>query len=85
MSNYQREEYEKKFARLLNKALRKGKNDPGRALSWLNKRSKLQFAWMLTSKRIEAVDAYLDVREHLEKRLLTNRGKSEKLENDGVK
>ncbi len=85
MTGYHRDVYERTFARLLNKALKKGKNDSERALVWLDKRYHLLFAMLMTRDRIETVDAYMDVREHLEQRLLARNTKKENLENDAAK
>ena len=76
MANYQRDVYEKSFARLLNKALRKGANDPELALKWIDKRYRLLLILLTTQYRVESTDALMDVREHLIKRAKLKRKNS---------
>lgn len=68
MSNYHRDVYEKTFARLLNKALRKGANDPFLALKWIEKPYRLPLMLIMSPHRVETTDALIDVREHLNNR-----------------
>jgi len=68
MAKYHRDVYEKSFARLLNKALRKGLNDPEMALKWLDKPYRLLITLLFSSYRVENTDALMDVREHLKNR-----------------
>lgn len=75
MAEYQRVVYEKTFARLLNKALKKGGNDPALALAWLDKKYRLLFVLLSTPYRLESTDAYMDVREHLQKRIAIQQNK----------
>jgi hypothetical protein len=69
MKSYNRSEYESAFAQLLERSLAKGKNDPGKALKWLNRPFRYSLAIIFNSNRLETTDAFLDVREHLEKRI----------------
>ncbi len=69
MNSYNHDIYSTTFARLLNKAMMRGAGDPRRALDWLDKRYKAIFAFLFTRHRLEKVDAYLDVREHILKRI----------------
>jgi hypothetical protein len=69
MTNYDHDAYSKYFARLLNKAMKRGQGDPQKALHWLEKRYKALWRIVLTKKRLERADAYLDVREHVAKRI----------------
>lgn len=69
MAPYDREIYSQQFARLLNRALQKGKGDPRLALVWLDKKYKLLFSLALTRHKLEVSDAYMDVREHMIKRV----------------
>ena len=78
MSNYHRDVYEKTFARLLNKALRIGANDPLLALKWINKSYRLAFMLIMTQHRVETIDALIDVREHLNNRTKITNKKDEK-------
>ena len=68
MSNYHRDVYEKSFARLLNKALQKGANNPKLALQWLDRPYRLPLILLSTAYRVEKTDALIDVREHLKNR-----------------
>ena len=79
MDSYDRSIYETTFASLLDQSLRKGSNDPERALKWLNRPMRYFFALLRTSNRLEVTDAFLDVREHLTKRieLMENVGEDE--------
>lgn len=71
MPPYDQDVYSQRFARLLNRALQKGKGDPKLALSWLDKRYKLLFSLAFTRHKLEVSDAYMDVREHILKRIKT--------------
>jgi hypothetical protein len=66
---YDRDLYSRKFARLLNDAMQKGQGDPHKALAWLDQKYKVLFALMFTRHKLETSDAYLDVREHIRKRI----------------
>lgn len=69
MPAYDRDVYSRSFARLLNKALKKGSGDPTQALAWLDTKYKPLFALFLSRHKLERTDAYLDVREHIVKRI----------------
>jgi len=69
MPNYDHDAYSRKFARLINRAMKRGEGDPSKALDWLDKRYKPFFALLFTQQRLETTDAYLDVREHILKRI----------------
>lgn len=69
MADYNRERYERTFARLLNRALKRGGNDPQKALRWLDRRHRWLSALLFTRHRLETTDAYMDVREHLMQRI----------------
>lgn len=69
MNSYNRDIYSRTFARLLNKAMKRGEGDPREALNWLDKRYKAILGFLFTRHRLESVDAYLDVREHILKRI----------------
>ncbi|MGH2583061.1 MAG: hypothetical protein ACRDFQ_09230 [Anaerolineales bacterium] len=69
MTNYDRDFYSRRFARLINKALEKGKGDPMKALYWLEKRYNPLLALLFSRHRVELADAYLDAREHILKRI----------------
>jgi hypothetical protein len=73
MPAYNREVYSRNFARLLNRALKQGGGDPQQALHWLDKKYKPIFALLFTRHRLEMSDAYMDVREHIVKRLATRK------------
>ncbi|MDA1330340.1 MAG: hypothetical protein DWG76_05195 [Chloroflexi bacterium] len=68
-AQYNREIYSRTFARLLNKALKRGNGDAQLALAWLDRRHHLLFALLFTRYKLETTDAYLDVREHIENRI----------------
>jgi hypothetical protein len=68
MPIYNKSIYSRSFARLLNKALNKGGGDPRRALAWLERKYHPILAMLFTRHRLEQTDAYMDVREHLQKR-----------------
>lgn len=69
MPAYDKDVYSRSFARLLNKALKKGGGDPAQALHWLDTRYKPLFAMLFSRHKLERTDAYMDVREHIVKRL----------------
>lgn len=69
MPSYNHDVYSRKFARLLNKAIKHGSGDPVKALNWLDKKYKPFFALLFSRQRVESTDAYLDVREHILKRI----------------
>lgn len=69
MPAYDRDLYSSKFARLLNQAMQKGQGDPHRALAWLDQKYKVLFALLFTRHKMETSDAYMDVREHIVKRI----------------
>jgi hypothetical protein len=69
MPAYDRELYSSRFARLLNEAMQKGKGNPRKALRWLDRKYKLLFALLFTRHKMEISDAYMDVREHILKRI----------------
>lgn len=69
MPTYDREVYSRSFARLLDEAMHKGAGDPRRALAWLERKYKLALALALTRHKLETSDAYMDVREHILKRI----------------
>jgi hypothetical protein len=71
-ADYNRDVYSQRFARLLNKALKRGKQDPRLALDWLENKYRLLPALLLTRHRLETTDAYLDVREHILNRMQTS-------------
>ncbi len=77
MAPYDREIYSQQFARLLNRALQKGKGDPRLALQWLDKKYKLLFSLVFTRHKLEISDAYMDVREHIVKRIEGMKSKDE--------
>jgi hypothetical protein len=81
MPAYDREIYSRTFARLLEQALRKGKGDPRLALHWLQHRYKLVVALAFTRHKLETSDAYLDVREHIQKRITEQAVKMGEAEN----
>ena len=69
MADYDRDAYSRQFARLLNKALKRGRGDSRKALAWLEKGHKSFWALTFSRQRAERADAYLDVREHIVKRI----------------
>lgn len=69
MQSYDRKIYSRQFARLLNKALKTGEGDAQAALSWLEKSNRPILTMLLDKHALEKTDAYLDAREHLERRL----------------
>ena len=68
MPTYDKSIYSRNFARLLNKALNKGNGDARRALEWLERKYNPILAMLFTRHRLAQTDAYMDVREHLQKR-----------------
>ena len=73
MPSYDKDVYSRNFARLLNKAMKKGASDPAQALHWLETKYNPFLAMLFTRHRLEMSDAYMDVREHITKRV---RGKA---------
>ena len=69
MADYDHDAYSKYFARLLNKAMKRGLGDPKKALKWLEKRYSPMWGIAFTSHRLERADAYLDARDHVAKRI----------------
>ena len=69
MRPYSHDIYSQQFARLLNRALQNGKGDPKLALEWLDRKYKLVFSLMFSRHKLEMSDAYMDVREHIVKRI----------------
>lgn len=69
MPIYDKEIYSQKFARLLNRAMKRGGGDPQKALQWLDKQYKPLFALLFTRHKLETSDAYMDVREHIVERI----------------
>ena len=69
MTDYDQDAYSRYFARLLNKAMKRGQGDPQKALYWLEKRYRPLLGIAFTRKRLERADAFLDVREHVAKRI----------------
>lgn len=68
MPDYDKRIYSRSFARLLNKALDRGGGDPHRALAWLERKYNPVLTMLFSRHRLEQTDAYMDVREHLQKR-----------------
>ncbi len=66
---YNREVYGRHFARLLNQALKKGGGDAHSALLWLEKKYRLLGIVLFSRHKLEISDAYMDVREHIVKRI----------------
>jgi hypothetical protein len=64
-ADYDREIYSYHFARLLNRALKKGAGDAQQALAWLHKSYPLIRTLLWSGHRLEITDAFMDVREHL--------------------
>lgn len=77
MPSYDREVYSREFARLLNRALKQGGGDAGRALAWLEGKYHLPLVLFFSANRMELSDAYLDVREHILKRMEEVKKKSQ--------
>ena len=69
MADYDRDFYSRNFARLLNRALKQGDGDPVRALDWLDHRYKWFWKILFGRHKAEMADAYMDVREHIVKRI----------------
>lgn len=79
---YDREIYQRSFARLLNRTLKVGGGDAVRALEWLDHKYKPLWTVLFSRHRAEMSDAYMDVREHIVKRIKDkgewkNEGKTE--------
>jgi hypothetical protein len=66
---YDRQVYSRHFARLLNRALKMGDGQPEAALSWLEKKHRPMLTLLLSRHKLEVSDAYMDVREHIIKRI----------------
>ncbi|MCL5428751.1 MAG: hypothetical protein M1347_02955 [Chloroflexi bacterium] len=69
MAEYDHDVYSRNFARLLNRALKKGGGDAASALEWLDRHYKPVWAFVFNRHRAELADAYMDVREHIVKRI----------------
>ena len=69
MPAYDRDVYSRHFARLLNKALKKGGGDPAQALAWLDTKYRLLLALLFSRHKLEMADAFMDAREHIIKRI----------------
>jgi hypothetical protein len=81
MPAYDKEIYSQKFARLLNRAMKKGGGDPQKALQWLDKQYKPIFALIFTRHKLETSDAYMDVREHIVNRIKGNESEEDETKN----
>jgi hypothetical protein len=66
---YDHESYSRNFARLLNTALKRGGGDPRAAMTWLNRKYKPLLVLLFSRNKLETIDAYMDVREHITKRI----------------
>jgi hypothetical protein len=77
MARYDRELYSRNFARLLNRALKIGGGDAVKALEWLDRKYKPLWAVLFSKHRAEMSDAYMDVREHIVKRMKESSGAGE--------
>lgn len=66
---YDRDVYSRHFARLLNQALKSGGGDPRQALAWLQTKYHLVITLLFNRHRMEISDAFMDVREHIVKRI----------------
>jgi hypothetical protein len=69
MSIYDKDFYQRNFARLLNKALKASNSDAAAALRWLDAHYKPLWTILFNKHKAEMTDAYLDVRDHLLKRV----------------
>jgi hypothetical protein len=76
MSTYDCEIYQRNFARLLNRALKKGNGDAAKALEWLDRKYMPIWKVLFSRHRAEMSDAYMDVREHIVKRIKDGEGRS---------
>ncbi len=74
MSGYDRDLYSQTFARLLNRALKKGGGDAAKALEWLDRNYKPFWHVLFGKHKAEMSDAYMDVREHIVKRMKESGG-----------
>ncbi len=81
---YDRDVYSRNFARLLNRALKKGQGDASRALEWLDHNYKPFWHFLFGKHKAEMSDAYMDVREHIVKRIKQGAG-AEELGSEGEK
>jgi hypothetical protein len=81
MPTYDKEIYSQKFARLLNRAMKKGGSDPQKALQWLDNKYKPIFALIFTRHKLETSDAYMDVREHIVNRIEGNESEENEAKN----
>lgn len=68
-SAYDHDFYSRTFARLLNRALKKGEGDASKALEWLDHKYKPLWTMLFSRHRAEMSDAFMDVREHVVKRI----------------
>lgn len=75
--SYDQNIYSQQFARLLNHALKQGAGDAQQALIWLERRYRLVLTILLTRYKAEMADAFMDVREHLVKRIEGEKTKAE--------
>ena len=66
---YDHDFYSRNFARLLNRAMNKGAGDATKALEWLDRKYKPFWNILLSKHKAEMSDAYMDVREHIVKRI----------------
>lgn len=71
--DYDREVYQRNFARLLNRALKVSGGDAAKALEWLDRKYKPLWTVLFSRHRAEVSDAYMDVREHIVKRIEESR------------
>jgi len=74
---YDHDLYSRNFARLLNRALKIGGGDASKALEWLDRKYKPLWTMLFSRHRAEMSDAYLDVREHIMKRIKESSGVGE--------
>lgn len=66
---YDHDVYSRNFARLLNRALKIGGGDAEKALQWLERKNKPFWTVLFSKHKAELSDAFMDVREHLVKRI----------------
>ena len=74
MVDYNRDIYSQNFARLLNRALKIGGGDAVKALEWLDRKYKPFWNILFSKHKAEMSDAYMDVREHIVKRIQEQNG-----------
>lgn len=65
--SYDKETYSRLFAQLLERAMQKRSQRAG--LRWLERKYRLPLALLFTRHKLELADAYMDVREHILKRI----------------